>query len=101
MEKNLLPELELLARSIDGQGDDIRELFQYALVLLLIEDHRAEIVEGYSADGHAQLVVRTNTGELFSVVKPDVSAGEIGRIQEKVRESLAETGEDASGAKRS
>ncbi len=51
-EFDLLPELAMLARVVDQQSPTARDLLHYALVLLLIEDGKAEIIARRKVDGN-------------------------------------------------
>lgn len=80
MDPNLTPDLALLARVMDMQSSDVRESFQYALVMLLVEDKKAEIIERRMIDLSEWLKLRTLNGELFDIVKPGVSEARLADI---------------------
>jgi hypothetical protein len=87
---HLSPVLEMFARIFDGQSPQVRELFQYALVMLSVEDGRAEVIERHTIDLREHLTFKTVTGDLFTIVKPDVSAELLAHVTALVREVLQE-----------
>ncbi len=87
-ESDLPPDLAMLARVVDRQSPAARELIHYALVLLLIEDGKAEIVERRTVDRREWVTVRTIAGEVFSLVKPDESDDMLDTLKVLAREIL-------------
>jgi hypothetical protein len=67
------PELEMFSRIVDGQPPNVRELFHYALTMLMIEEGKAEIVEQHTIDAREHLRLRTVGGDSFTIIKPFVS----------------------------
>jgi hypothetical protein len=89
------PELEMLSRIVDGQSPMVREIFQYALIMLMVENDKAEVLDRRVIDAREYLTFKTNAGETFTIVKPDVSP----ELLEQVREAAREiTREDDAGA---
>lgn len=82
------PELEMFSRIVDGQPPDVRELFQYALTMLLVEDGKAEIVEQHTIDAREHLTLRTVAGDSFAIVKPFVSEELLAKMTEMARDIL-------------
>ena len=87
---NLPPEFEILSRIADAQEPNVRELFQYALTMLLVEDGKAKILQQHAVGMREHLELRTNAGVAFTIVKPDISAELLVQMQEMVREILDE-----------
>ena len=87
---DLPPDLAMLARIVDGQPPNVRELFHYALVMLLVEDGKAQIIEQRTIDARQWLMIRTVAGELFSIVKPNVIDARLAELQEMARQVLRE-----------
>ena len=87
---NIPPELEILSRIVDGQAPAVRELFQYALTMLMVEDGTAEVVERHVIDLREHLTFRTNAGDLFTIVKPDVNGNLLARMREMARDVLSD-----------
>ncbi len=87
------PGLATFSQIVDAQPVDVRELFHYALAMLLVEDSKATIVERRTIDGREWLRLVTTGNELFSVVKPDVDDDVLARLRGMAREAL----EDESG----
>jgi hypothetical protein len=87
MSSKLPSELALVAQLIDAQPPDVQELFQYALVMLMVQDGKAEIIEHKTTD-REYLTVRTIAGELFSLAKPDVGEDQLKGIEQMVQEVL-------------
>ncbi len=88
MDPSLTPDLALLARVMDMQRPDLRESFQYALVMLLVEDRKAEIIERRMIDLREWLTIRTLNGELFDIVEPNVSKTQLDKLQTMARQVL-------------
>jgi hypothetical protein len=74
----------------------VRELFQYARTMLLVEDGKAEIVERHTIDAREHLTLRTVAGDVFTIVKPHASEELLGVMRELAREILDED-RDSSG----
>lgn len=87
---DFLPDLATLARAVGGQPPNVRELFQYALVSLMIEDGKAEIIDRQVIDERGRLTGRIKTPEIFSIVKPDVGEELLADFREMAREVLQE-----------
>lgn len=105
MSHDLPPDMTLIARLIDAQPLEVQELFRFALVMSMVRDGRAEIIEQYSSD-REYIAVRTNSGKLFSLAKPNVSEDQLKRVDQIVREVLdtdkhgTENGESSNFAQR-
>jgi hypothetical protein len=87
---DLPPEIEMLSRIVDGQPPDVRELFHYALTLLMVEDGKAEIVEQHTLDAREHLTLRTVAGDSFTIIKPFVSEELLAKMTEIARDILRE-----------
>ena len=81
---------ELFGRIIDGQLPQARELIQYALAMLAVEDGKAELIERHVIDAREHLTFKTLVGEIFTLVKPVLSAEELERVRVAAREILRE-----------
>ena len=69
----LPPELEALAPFLDAEAPNVRELFQYALAMLMVEAGKADIVQRVKTDdGRTHVQIVTAAGDAFSVVVPAV-----------------------------
>ena len=92
------PELEMFSRLVAGQPPDVRELFQYALTMLMVEDGKAEIVEQHTIDAREHLTLRTVAGDSFTIVKPFVNEELLAEMRTMAREILDEDRGSADGA---
>jgi hypothetical protein len=92
------PELEMFSRLVDGQPPDVRELFQYALTMLMVEDGKAEIVEQHTLDAREHLTLRTVGGDSFTIIKPFVSEELLAKMRTTAREILDADRSGADGA---
>jgi hypothetical protein len=97
-ESSLPPEFKVLSRLVDAQEPNVRELYQYALALLMVEDGKAEITEQRTVSMREHLTLRTVAGDTFTIVKPDIRAELLAQMQEMVREVLDEERGRADGA---
>lgn len=89
-ESGLPPEFKVLSRLVDAQEPNMRELYQYALALLMVEDHKAEITEKRTVSMREHISFRTVAGGTFTLVKPDIRDELLAQMQEMVREALEE-----------
>ncbi len=87
---DLPPEIEMLSRIVDGQSPDVRELFHYALTMLMVEDGKAEIVEQHTIDAREHLTLRTVAGDAFTIVKPLGSEELLATMRATARDILRE-----------
>lgn len=71
--KDLPRDLQNFADALDAQTEDVRELIHYALVMLLVEDGKAEIIDRRIVDGREELTIRTIAIEIFTIMKPTLS----------------------------
>lgn len=85
---NLPPDLGALSRIIDDQPPEMRELFQFALAMLLVEDHKAMIVHQGVLDACEIIYLWTTGKEVFNVVKPVVGDDVLARLREMARDAL-------------
>lgn len=93
----ILPALALLARAVDGQSPAVRELFQYALVMLMVEDGQATMIERHVIDAREHLTFRTSQNESFTIIKPAASPARLERIRQMAREVLRERNAEKGG----
>ena len=90
-ESLLPPELDAVAALFDAQPASVRDLFQYALAMLMVADGKAVVVGQHSwADGRAHFEFTTVAGDAFEVAKPEVSDELLQQMMEMAREVLAE-----------
>ncbi len=97
-ESDLPLELQMLSRLIDGQPPPVRELFHYAVTMLLVEEGKAEIVEQHVIDAREHLTLRTTAGDSFTIVKPLVGEELLAKMRATAREILDEEHGRADGA---
>jgi hypothetical protein len=88
MENNLPPDLEMLSRMIDGQPPQVRELFHYALAMLMVENGKAEITERHHVDNLEHLNIKTTAGDVFEILTPQVSDERLQQSRTLARETL-------------
>lgn len=77
----LPPEMDKIARRANLHSSDARELFTYALALLLVDQRRATIVERQSMGPRERVVFRGGSGNTFAVVRPLVSDMTLKRVK--------------------
>ncbi len=82
-------DLDLLACLVDGQPREVRELFHYAVFILFLENKKAQIVCAGELDGQMNFFVKTVSGGLFSIAKPEVSSHQLEKMRRYVREIVA------------
>lgn len=91
---------EMFGRMLDGQTPQVRELVQYAIAILAVEDGTAQLIERHVIDAREHHTFKTTVGETFTLMKPDVSNEEWERVREMAREVLREGSADDPGKPR-
>src|SRR5437588_12641744 len=86
----LPPDLEAVGKLIELQPPDVRELFQYALAMVMVEQGKGRILERHATDDGEVYTLSTADGQMISMPKPKVKDEYIKRLMEAVREIIAE-----------
>jgi hypothetical protein len=91
---DLPPELDAFASYLDAQLPNVRELFQYALAMLMVESSKAKIVETHTTDdGRQRMLIWTAANDSLSIAKPLVDDALLEQMMEIVRGVVAEDGD--------
>jgi len=88
--KDLPPEFEPLLQNLESQPESVREIFHYALVLLMVDDEKARVLETYEEDGRIMWRVQTITGDTLCVVRPPISDDVEQVLLNRIRQMMAE-----------
>ena len=90
-ESSLPPKLGDVAALFDTLPESVRDLFLYALAMLVVEDGKAAVVGHQTgADGRERLEFRTPAGDLFEIVRPKLSEELLVTLTEMAHKILAE-----------
>lgn len=84
MENELPAELDRQAALIDQQPPTVREVFQFLIAIALAESGKAELINVAQVDERVHYSYRTITGDVFSVVRPEIDA----EMEKAVRREL-------------
>ncbi|MBI5849355.1 MAG: hypothetical protein HZB31_15660 [Nitrospirae bacterium] len=87
---DLPPALKMFACMLDAQSPRVREIYQYAFTLLLLEDDKAQVIERRVIDLREHLTFKTATGDIFTIVKPDVDKETLAHLIDLARDVLRE-----------
>jgi len=90
------PALALFARTIDAQLPAARELFQYALTLLMLEDNKAECIARHVIDQREHLTFKTIAGDQYTLIKPNLSVEQLDHLRSMVHAVLRSSPPPAS-----
>ena len=88
---DLPPNLQAFAQLLDAQPPDVQEAFQFLLATAMHEAGKFELLNMAEVDGRWHYTFR-GAGEVFSVVRPEMSKEMERKVREEVREILAEEG---------
>jgi hypothetical protein len=94
MDSQFPSQYEMFGRILDGESPQMRELIQYAIAILAVEDGTAELIDRHVIDTREHLTFKTTAGEPFTLVKPDVSNEELESVREMARGILQEGSAD-------
>ena len=89
---NELPlNLQAFASLLDAQPPEVQEAFQFLLATAMHEAGKFELLNVAEVDGRWHYTF-SGAGEVFSVVRPEMSKETERKVREMVREILAEEG---------
>ena len=91
MTADLPPNLQAFASLLDVQPPEAQEAFQFLLATAMHEAGKFELVSVAEVDGRWHYTF-SGAGEVFSVVRPEMSKETERQASEEVREVLAEEG---------
>ena len=88
---DLPPKLQALASLLDAQPSEVQEAFQFLLATAMHEAGKFELLNVAEVDGRWHYTF-SGAGEVFSVVRPEMSKEMERRVREEVRNILGEEG---------
>lgn len=74
-----------LVNSLALDAQDRLQLWVYALVLLMLDEHQVRLIGAHQAAGHEWVTVQIYSGDEFEVVKPALSQENERKLLEGVR----------------
>ena len=86
---DLPPELRAFASLLDAQPPEVQEAFQFLLATAMHEAGKFEVLGVAEVDGRWHYTF-SGAGEVFSVVRPEMSKEMERQVREMVREILVE-----------
>lgn len=92
----LPPEMQEVLDALSEQPAATREMFRYALVLMMIDDEKARVLDTQEEDGQTVLTVRTTAGDEFRIVRPAMSEETEMILLESIRAIVAEDQDTSS-----
>lgn len=90
VDPNRTPEFDSLLAEPANAPENVRAMWKYALVLLMIDDEKARITANETVDGQEFLTIRTNAGGVFQIERPAMSEATEKLLLEQVREIVTE-----------
>lgn len=90
-ESNKLPaEFQAIADAVDAESPQLREMFHYALALVMIDDEQARII-GMRMDGEKEYItLEIIGGERFEIVRPSISSELQAELRARVQKIMDE-----------
>lgn len=83
-------EFHAVLEKIDDEPTNVRMMWRYAMVLLMVHDEKARFVETYQDGEMLRLIVQTTDGSRFASVRPPMSEETEQLLLEQAREILAQ-----------
>ena len=94
MGTDLPPEFQPLLAELAAAPEDVRAMWRYAIVLMMIDDEKARVVRTQGDGEHFFLFVQTLNGEQFEIERPPMSEEMERLLLEQIRAIVEEeTGE--------
>jgi len=89
---DLPPELQAFASLLDAQPPRVQEAFQFLLATAMHEAGKFELLNVAEVDDQRHYVFKSTAGEVFSLVRPEMSKEMQRKVRREVREILREDG---------
>lgn len=89
---DLPPKLQAFASLLDAQSPDVQEAFQFLLATAMQEAGKFELVNVAAVDGRWHYTFKSSAGEVFSVVRPEMSKETERKVRGELQEILGEEG---------
>jgi hypothetical protein len=86
---DLQPKIDQLADPFSKKRPEVRELFRYALVLVMIDDEKARII-GTRVEEREWFTVETVAGDVFEAAHPPISEEVEAQLMRQVRAIIAD-----------
>lgn len=84
------PEFKSVLATLVGQPQAVIEMWTYALAMIMIDEGKARVI-GTNRDGeHLHLVIQPDAGEMFEVVRPQMSESLEREFLKQVRRIVAQ-----------
>lgn len=90
MQNDLPAEFDSFLAALADQPENVRAMFRYALVLMMIDDEKARVMGTRNEDGYELIAVRTLAGEEFEIERPAMSEETERILLEQIREIVAD-----------
>jgi len=87
---DLPPELQQFASFLDAQPGPVQVAFQYCLALSMVEYGQAEHIKTGPSENGAMVTFKTTAGDVFTVIKPQITPEQEAAIIEQLRDILDE-----------
>jgi hypothetical protein len=84
MQDRLPPEFQRIAQLVDQQPPEVREVFHFMLAVAMQESAIARLVNASQIDGRTWYSYEGASGDVFSVVRPEIDA----ELERMMREAL-------------
>lgn len=85
MDLSLPPEFGPLLDELASAPENVRAMWRYAIVLLMIDDEKARVIDSRWDGEQLQLNVQTVTGERFTITRPAMSEETERELLEQIR----------------
>ncbi len=83
-------DLRQVSELVGQQPVEVRELFHYALAMLLVENRKAHITHTEKRDGREYLTLETIAGEQFTIERPNAGEELLKTMRALARDVLQE-----------
>lgn len=87
---DLSPEMQSVLDALSAERPEVRAMFRYALVLMMIDDEKARGIGARVEHGQEVIAVRTIAGDEFEIVRPAMSEETESMLLEQIREIVAD-----------
>jgi hypothetical protein len=84
----LPPEYEQFASFLDAQPGPVQIAFQYCLALSMVEYGQADLIKTEPSENGAMVTFKTTAGDVFTVIKPQITEEQEVAIIEQLRDIL-------------